>query len=56
MLALIKVLADRVKKLPEEILVTYQGRRIFATSQTLLQLGIFESAEFCAYWCKAWVD
>ncbi|WOO77048.1 Ubiquitin-like protein pmt3/smt3 [Vanrija pseudolonga] len=52
--ALIKVLADRVNKLPEEILVTYNGRRIFATSQTLLQLGIFESAEFSGYERATW--
>ncbi|KAL1413537.1 hypothetical protein Q8F55_001311 [Vanrija albida] len=53
--ALIKVVADRIKKLPEEILFTYNGRRIFATSQTLLQLGIFESGhEISGYERRIW--
>lgn len=40
----LEVLAERVQKPTSDLLLVYEGRRLYAMSQTPGQLGIFDSA------------
>lgn len=41
----LSALADRMEKLPEDLLLVYDNIRIFSTSRTPSDLGIIGSAE-----------